>query len=304
MPRIPLSRSPLKMSPRPIEALKPSAFSIEAAEKWVLERAGELPPEPFRLAACFHIDYIVQQVPQERKTRYIARMAQSGENYGLAFGLTPDLPAVHPDFVGKDVRRILTDRLCRNRIDRTAFVDLVMGHLSQSLSKANKYVTLKGSEREKYFGRARIFGEEAERIIHHKGIKGNGPRALVIGASEGIISALTNRGFEVSATDLSLGIVGRTLGGVKVYNGRVANASLMKKTDLAIITGMALSNGTLSGLINLAKKYNTSTMIWAITGKNFGQYYTEHGVDCVISDLAAFHRLLGPVSIGIWRKNI
>jgi hypothetical protein len=291
------------MSRQPIDALKPSAFSIEAAEKWVLERAGELPSEPFRVTAFFHIDYIVQQVPQERKTRYIARMAQSGENYGLAFGLTPGLPALHPDFVGKDVRRILTDRLCRNRIDRTAFVDLVMGHLSESANKATKHATLEGSEPDKYFERASIFAEEAERIIHHKGVKGNDPRALVIGASGGIISALTNRGFGVSATDLSPAIVGRTLGGVKVCNGRFANASLMKKMDLAIITGMALSNGTLSGLMKLAKKYNTSTMIWAITGKNFGRYYTEHGADCVISDLAAFHRLLGPVSIGIWRRK-
>jgi len=292
------------MSQQPIHALKPSAFSIEAAEKWALERTGELPSEPFRVTARFHIDYVVQQVPQERKTRYIARMVMSDENYGLAFGLTPGLPDLHPNCVGKDVRWILTDRLCRDSIDRTAFVDLVMGHLSRSANKENKRVTLEGSERDKYFERARIFAEEAERIIHHKGVKGHDPRALVIGASEGIISALTNRGFRVSATDLSPAIVGRTLGRVKVSNGRVANASLMKRTDLAIITGMALSNGTLSGLMKLAKKYNTSTMIWAITGQNFGRYYTEHGADCVISDLAAFHRPLGPASIGIWRRTI
>jgi hypothetical protein len=293
--------SPPRTSQQPFDALNPSAFSIEAAEKWALKRAWELSPESFRLTAYFHIDYIVQQVPQERKTRYIARMAQSNENYGLAFGLAPALPDLHPDFVGKDVRQILKDRLCRDRIDRTAFVDLLMGHLPQS---ANKYVTLKGAERDKYFERAQIFAEEAEKIIQRKGIKGNDARALVIGASEGIISALTNRGFEVSATDLSPVIVGTLLGGVKVCNGRFANASLMKKADLAIITGMTLSNGTLLGLMKLAQQYNTSTMLWAITGKNFGQYYTEHGVDCVISDLAAFHRLLGPTRIGIWRREL
>jgi hypothetical protein len=292
------------MPRQPIDALKPSAFSIEAAEKWALERAGELPSEPFRITACFHIDFILQQVPHERKTRYIARMAQSGENYGLAERLAPGPPALHPDFVGKDVRRILTDRLRLDRIDRTAFVDLVMGHLLQSANEANKHVTLEGSIRDTHFQRGRIFAEEAETIIHHKGVKGNDPRALVIGATGGIISALINRGFGVSATDLSPAIVGRTLGGVKICNGRFANASLMKKTDLAIITGMALSNGTLSGLMELAKKYNTSTMIWAITGKNFGRYYTEHGADCVISDLAGFQRVLRPVSMGIWRRKI
>ena len=78
--------------------------------------------------------------------------------------------------------------------------------------------------------------------------------------------------------------MGTVLGGVEVCNGRFANASLMKKADLAIITGMTLPNRTLPGLMKLAQRYNTSTMIWAITGKHFGRYYTEHGVDCVISD--------------------
>ena len=29
-------------------------------------------------------------------------------------------------------------------------------------------------------------------------------------------------------------------------------------------------------------------MIWAITGKNFGSYYVEQGVDCVVSDPSPF----------------
>jgi hypothetical protein len=265
-----------------------------------LERAFERPPESFRLTAFFHIDYIVQQVPYERKTRYTARMARSDENDGLAFGIAPALPDLDPDLVGKDVRQILKDRLCREGIDRTALVDVVMGHL---LQPANKQVTLEGAVRDKYFHRARIFAEEAEKIIQTKGIKGTTARALVIGASAGIIDALINQGFDVSATDLSPAVVGTVLGGVKVGNAKFVNASLMKKADLAIITGMTMPNRTLPGLMKLAQQYNTWTMIWAITGKNFGQYYTEHGVDCVISDLAAFHRLPGPASIGIWRRD-
>jgi hypothetical protein len=55
--------------------------------------------------------------------------------------------------------------------------------------------------------------------------------------------------------------------------------------------------------MKLAQQYNTSTMIWAITGKNFGSYFTEHGVDCVISDPTPFLLLPGPASIGIWRRE-
>jgi hypothetical protein len=273
---------------QPIDALNPSAFSIEVAEKWALERARELPTEQFRLTAYFHIDYVVQAVQQERKTRYTARMAQSERNYGLAFGLTPALPDLDPDFVGKDVRQILKDGLCRDSIDQTAFVDLVMGHLAQS---AHTNVSLEGEVQDKYLERARIFADEAERILENKGVKhlkGDSARVLVVGATAGTIRALLKKGFAVSVTDLSPAIVGMELGGAKVCNGKVANAPLMKKVDLAIITGMTLPNRTLLGLLTLAKQYNTSTMIWAITGKNFGSYFTERGVDCVISDPTPF----------------
>ena len=292
-----------RMFRQPIDALNPSAFSIEAAEKWALDRTRELPPEPFRLTAYFHIDYIVQAVPRERKTRYTARMAQS-ENYGLAFGLTPSLPDLDPDFVGKDVRQILKSRMCRDSIDRTAFVDLVMGYLSRS---ANEHVALEGAVQDKYFERARIFADEAKRIVESKGVKrlkGSGAHVLVIGATAGTIGALLKQGFEVSATDLSPAIVGMELGGVKVLNAKVANTSLMKKVDLAIITGMTLPNRTLPGVIKLAQQYNTSTMMWAGSGKNFGRYFTEHGVDCVISDPTPFLFLPGPANIGIWRREL
>jgi hypothetical protein len=257
-------------------------------------------PEPFRLSAYFHLDYIVQQAPQERKTRYTARMAQSENDYGLAFGLGPVLPDIDMKFVGRDVRQVLEDRLCRDRIDRTALVDLIMGNVSDS---ANTYVVLEGTVTDKYFERARIFAEEAGKIIHRSSIKGKDAHVLIIGATAGIIGVLKKEGFEVSATDLSPAIVGTVLGGVEICNGRLTNASLMKKADLAIITGMTLPNGTLPGLMKLARRYNTATMIWAITGKNFGRYYTEHGADCVISDLAAFQLLPGPPRMGIWRRE-
>jgi hypothetical protein len=38
---------------------------------------------------------------------------------------------------------------------------------------------------------------------------------------------------------------------------------------------MSLPNGTLPTLLEAAKESNTSTMVWAITGRNLGQYYTQ-----------------------------
>jgi hypothetical protein len=293
----------LKLFRQSNDALNPSAFSLEAAESWALETARKLPPQPFRLTAFWHIDFIRQPVPQERKTRYTIRLAQS-ENYGLACGIKPAVAELNPDFVGKDVRQILNDGLCRDRIDRTALVDLIMGHLSES---ASEYITLDSTLRDKYVDRARIFANEAEKIIERKGLgtlKGGGARILVIGATAAIIGVLIKRGFDVSATDLSPAIVGMELGGVKVRNAEFANTSLMKKADLAIITGMTLPNRTLPSLMELAKKYNTSTMIWAITGRNFGRYYIDHGADCVISDPSPFLLLPGSATFAIHRRDL
>ena len=120
----------------------------------------------------------------------------------------------------------------------------------------------------------------------------------------GTHAALIARGFEVTATDMSPDVVGRNLGGVTVHSGSDAeNYKLIKAADVVIVTGMAFPNRTLPDLMRAAQDSNTSTMIWAVTGRNLGHYYTAHGVDCVISDPAPFLQLPGPVSIGIWRRD-
>jgi uncharacterized protein (DUF4213/DUF364 family) len=105
------------------------------------------------------------------------------------------------------------------------------------------------------------------------------------------------------ATDMSADVVGQNLGGVTISD-ETKNRKFIEAADLAIISGMTLANRTLPALIEAAKINNTSTMMWAITGKNFGHYYTEHGVDCVISDPSPFLQLPGPSSIKIWRRGL
>ena len=51
-----------------------------------------------------------------------------------------------------------------------------------------------------------------------------------------------------------------------------------------------------------AKAHGVATMIWAVTARNFGHYYVDHGVDSVISDPAPFLLLPGPATIRIWRR--
>jgi hypothetical protein len=285
--------------PRPPEgALIPSAFSVEAAEKWALERAAALPAAPFRLTALWAVSFLVQPAPGERKTGYPMRIAQT-ENYGTAVGLSV-LPDPDLELLGQDARHVLSNGLCRGYVERTAVVDSVIGHVSRP---ADRHLTLDGSSHAKYVARAGLFADEAAALLRRASLKGPRPHVLVIGATVGIIGALVGRGFAVSATDLWPEAVGHELGGVRVRSGKTANARLMRDADLAIITGMTLSNRTLPGLMALANRHSTATMIWAVTGRNFGDYYTRHGVDCVISDPSPFLLLPGPAPMAVWRRT-
>jgi len=286
---------------QPKDALTPVAFSVEAAEKWALQHAAALAADPFRLLALWSVSFLVQADPSERKTRYTMRIAQA-EGYGRSGGLGPGLPDPDPDLVGQDTRRILKDRRWKDEADRAAIADLVIGQVSRP---ADEQIVLDDTLRGKYTARAEIFADEVTRVLQGRSMEprnGNRRRVLVVGATAGILHALLGRGFDVCATDLSSDVVGRTLGGVHVLDGTVANARLMKDADLAIVTGLSLTNGTMPELMRLAKTHNTPTIIWAITGKNFGHYYTDHGVDSVISDPSPFLLLPGPATIAIWRR--
>jgi hypothetical protein len=287
---------------QPCDALLPDAFTLEAAEQWALERASGIAADRLRLTSFWHVDYFRHEVPEEPKRRYTMRLAQA-ENYGVAFGSPSPLQEADRSLLGEDSREILKGRQLHDDVDRTALIDLVMGHVSTA---AKHEVVFDKALRDKYALRSRLFADETEAVLQRKGskaIKGSKPHILVVGATAGIIGALVNHGLRVSATDMLPDVVGTNLGGVAVC-AEPENDLLIKAADLAIITGMTLANRTLPALIDAAKTNNTSTMIWAITGRNFGHYYIDHGVDCVISDPSPFFLLPGPANIGIWRREL
>jgi hypothetical protein len=279
-----------------------SAFSLEAAEKWALERSENLPDELFRLTAIWYINFVRQPVPGERKTRYIVKLAQA-QNYGISIGLSPHLPEPNANLVGEDSRQVLKNGTWGDEIERTALVDLVISYVSRP---ADQQIRLEGSSHAKYSARSTIFADEVASVLQTKGskyFKGNKPRVLVIGATAAIIKGLLGRGFDVSATDLAPEIIDHELGGVKIRSGEGANERLIAEADLAVVTGMTLPNGSLPSIVEQAAKCNTSILIWAITGRNFGDYYTKYGVDAVISDPSPFLHLPGAATIAIWRKK-
>jgi hypothetical protein len=195
----------------PRAALKPPAFSIQAAERWALRRSAKAPRSLFRLTDFWYVNFVRQPVPGERKTRYIMKIAVS-QNYGASVAPMPLSRDPDSDLVGKDAREILRKKLCRNAVDRTAILDLVMGSISRPPDREER---LDGTMGSKYVARSRIFADEAEHIIRGKCPnmgKALKARVLVIGATAGIIGALVERGFDVAATDLWPEAVGQREG--------------------------------------------------------------------------------------------
>lgn len=284
---------------QPRRALMPQAFTLESVQQWTLDRASRLPADSFRLTSFWDVEYVRQHVPGERKTRYTMRLAQA-ENYGVAFDLTPPRQAFDPEVIGEDSRQVLRDRRFRDDIDRTALIDLIHGEIAPPTDQ----IILGRTLLDKYALRARLFADEAGHVLRRKGVHAtrDNPHIQVVGATAGILNALLASGFKVTATDLSHDVVGQNLGGVTVSDA-ADNCKFIMAADLAIITGMSLPNGTLPPLLEAAKESNTSTMVWAITGRNLGQYYTQHGIDCVISDPSPFLLLPGQASLGVWRRQ-
>jgi hypothetical protein len=100
----------------------------------------------------------------------------------------------------------------------------------------------------------------------------------------GTHAVLVARGLEVTATDMSPDVAGRSLGGVTVRNG-CENEKLMEASDIVIATGMTFPNGTLPDLMRAAQNSNASTMIWVVTGRNLGHYFTVHDFVSVMPSL-------------------
>jgi hypothetical protein len=79
---------------------------------------------------------------------------------------------------------------------------------------------------------------------------------------------------------------------------------LVAEADLAIITGMTISNGSLPELIDIAKKNNTKIMIVAETGAGFGRAYCDlFSIDVVVSEPYPFYIFRCHSEIKIYRKE-
>lgn len=184
---------------------------------------------------------------------------------------------------------------------RIASLDAVF---SQLAGKPTQIFNITGKTFEKSIARAQIIVDEAKHILRRKKPK-NGKKFKIVnvGVVSDILRVLSEEGFaDIVASDFYETIVGDNIFGANVRHGN-QTIDLIEKSDLAIITGMTLANGSLDLIIPAANKSNTSLVMFAETGANFSSTYVKLGVDSVVSESFPFYLSAnGNSSLKIFRR--
>ncbi len=149
-----------------------------------------------------------------------------------------------------------------------------------------------------------IIVEEALNLINYTNLKHDKPLVCNVGVVGNIIKKLLKNDIDVVGTDFDDEIVGKRLfEKVEIFHGS-KTMEMISKSDVAIVTGMALATNTLDEIINVSKKSNTKLLVFAETGANFGSFYVDNGVDSVVSEPYPFYIFQGKTSINVYRKQI
>lgn len=145
--------------------------------------------------------------------------------------------------------------------------------------------------------RADIVAEEAL-----KATSGEPGRAVNIGFVGNITSRLKDKGFSVKATDFDPKVVGERIKGVDILDGSEKNRSLIRESDVAVVTGMTLATRTLEGLIEMCREFDTCMVVFAQTAPSLASKYPEFGVDAVVREPFPFYDYHGQSKIVVNRK--
>ena len=169
--------------------------------------------------------------------------------------------------------------------------------------KPDQKVELNGTSVAKAEERANVIAEEAIRLIDRSTSKSELPLICNIGVVGNIIKELIDKDVQVIGTDFDDELVGKKLfGEVEIVHGNY-NPDIIKKSDVAVITGMTLTTGTLDEIIDVAKRYNTKIVMFAETGSNLGSFYVKNGIDCVVGEPFPFYIFQGKTTLNIFRKK-
>jgi Putative heavy-metal chelation len=275
--------------------MKGFCYMLKTLTEWILNATKDLPAEDMRIEGSWLLHLNYQPFIGERLFQYDVALVQvqaTGAAYSAPDGIhKSELDAM----VGKDAREMIKDEYSPVNI---ALLDAMFASLSP---KADEDFLISGED--KAGQRADIICNEVQNMCRKK-LLPKQPKVVNVGAIGCIIEKLSKKDMIVTATDLDKTIINKKLCGVKIADGAVHGERMIADADLAVITGMTISNGSLPAIIKLAKENNTKIMMVSETGSGFGRVYCDlFDIDVVVSEPYPFYIFRCYSEIKIYRKG-
>ncbi len=268
---------------------------LKTLTEWILSSTAKLPSETMRIEGSWLLNLNYQPSAAERLFQYDVALVQV-QATGAAYSSYGSLDKSELNsLVGNDAREMITEDYSPVNI---ALLDAMFASLSP---QADEKFSLSGSN--KAGKRADIVCNEVQNLCRKKLIPKHA-KLVNVGAIGCIIEKLKQQNFSLTATDLDENIIDKKLGGIKIADGALHTMKLVAEADLAIVTGMCITNGSLAEIIAVAKKNNTKIMLVAETGAGFGRTYCElFGIDLVVSEPFPFYIFNCHSELLIYRKG-
>jgi uncharacterized protein (DUF4213/DUF364 family) len=265
----------------------------EILKKTAFEKSKTFPDDYFVIRGLWHFKLLYRPNVYERIFSYTVILAQS---IGQGCCYTEETPVLDINFIGQDAREISS----QYKSVEIAALDAVYDVFEKK--PARRFI-LDGSSASKTVKRSEIVIREVlNELKKKKDIKDKKPKVINVGAVGNFIKALKDKGIEVYATDRDNSLIGQKMHDVTIESGE-KTIELIKECDLALITGMTLSTGTLDDILDTSKKHKTKLVMFAETGANFAEEYCKHGIDVVISEPFPFYIFKGRSIIDVYRRK-
>ncbi len=263
--------------------------------EWILTATADLTAEDMRIEGSWLLNLNYQPFISERLFKYDVALIQI-KSTGAAYSAYGSLDKSELNsLVGNDARKMITEEYSPVNI---ALLDSMFASLSP---RADEEFLISGDN--KAGQRADIICNEVQNLSREKLIPEQ-PRVVNVGAIGCIIEKLKKQNMIVTATDLDENIIDKELCGIKIADGALHTEELVAEADLAVITGMTISNGSLPAIIDIAKKNNTKIMMVSETGAGFGRAYCDlFDIDVVVSEPYPFYIFNCYSEIKIYRKG-
>ena len=123
-----------------------------------------------------------------------------------------------------------------------------------------------------------------------------------VGVVGDILHKFMTEGYYITGTDKDEEITNKKMYDVVSIQSAEKTLDLVANSDLAIITGMTISNNSIEDILQCAKEENTKIIVFAETGYNLAPYFINKGVDVYISEIFPFYIFNGKSTIKVFVK--